>query len=193
MNITEALVDNLNKSWEGKVYQSWDQEVYRIRHFQHKVASMLDGMTVMDIGCNGGLQALALDGIAKRYIGIEPDPMYAKQFVKTKLLIRGDAKCYNMGIMDYCKEHGFDFDAVLASYVLYHLSDEELVFLRDEIFPKCKLVVIYTRAKPRKIHKNSYDLFEPRNVQKYLESAGFTSIKYKSIKDNKIHVSIARR
>ena len=166
----------------GRVYQTWKQEKYRIKHFQKYTAPLFTGMRVLDIGCNAGLQALALDGIVDKYYGLEPDPSFAAQFNETKRLIKGHAKCI--------QDTNVSINAVLASYVLYHLSDDQLRDLAANVLPQCKLVVIYTNTKTRKVRKNSYDLFNPDNVVAYLISAGFKDINCQYIRDKSIHISV---
>jgi cyclopropane fatty-acyl-phospholipid synthase-like methyltransferase len=195
MKITEELCNKIAKMWGGRKYQTWHEEKHRIKHVQSVTAPLLKGMTVLDIGCNAGLQCLALSDYVERYIGLEADEMFYNQFQQTVKHVPDGIpiECFNMTFGKYIEKNGVDFNAVFASYVLYHLSDAELAVFRDDVLPKCKLAVVYTRNKPRDNEKNSYKLWDSKNVIKFLKSAGFTNIESQFKKNGFIHVSIATR
>ena len=66
-------------------------------------------------------------------------------------------------------------NALYASFVLYHLSDEEIELLKTEILPNCEVVIIPNRNKERGKQKNSHHLNRPEEVAKLLSNAGFTT------------------
>jgi SAM-dependent methyltransferase len=173
--INEKFVRKMNRIWEGRVYQSWEKEWRRLKHFV-KVAPVFQDKKVLEIGCNAGLQALELLQYARSYIGVEKVDEYAKQAAITlsfsvnsnwELLV---GKRFDQFFTDIDK---MDFDTYYGSFILYHMNEQELVFLKEKILPRCYLAVIFTRTHDRKNEKNPYRLNRMENVVRLLEDAGF--------------------
>lgn len=105
----------------------------------------LNGLRVLDIGCNEGLFSFAAKRLgASSVLGIEPrqDKVDQARFIGSALGV-GGVEFRRMSIMDLSPELGF-FDVVLLVGVLYHL-DQPLEALRRVRKVTKKVLVVETQ------------------------------------------------
>jgi tRNA (mo5U34)-methyltransferase len=91
------------------------------RHFAHAVPQDLRGMSVLDIGCNGGFFSIEMKRRgAARVLGIDSDPRYLAQARYAAGVLDLDIEYRELSVYDV-GGLGERFDLVLFMGVLYHL------------------------------------------------------------------------
>jgi tRNA (mo5U34)-methyltransferase len=91
------------------------------REFQNAIPQDLTGMTVLDVGCNGGFYSIEMKRRgAKRVIGIDHDEQYLDQAKFATEVLGLDITFERMSVYDVPKL-GERFDVVLFMGVFYHL------------------------------------------------------------------------
>jgi tRNA (mo5U34)-methyltransferase len=91
------------------------------RTFQNAIPQALDGMTVLDVGCNGGFYAIEMKRRgAARVVGIDHDETYLKQARFAAEVLGLDISFERLSVYEvaHLKEK---FDLVLFMGVFYHL------------------------------------------------------------------------
>ena len=91
------------------------------QNFQHAIPSDLTGMTVLDIGCNGGFYSIEMKRRgAKRVLGIDHDDQYLRQARFAAEVLNLDIAFEHMSVYEVpqLRER---FDLVLFMGVFYHL------------------------------------------------------------------------
>lgn len=170
--ITEKLCKEIQKDWNGKIYQKWDKEWKRFEHL-NKLAPFFKERKVLEIGCNGGVESLEICNYCKSYVGIEPKKEYFNQAHYTMKR----AKCkqvviINTGLRDFMSKPE-EFDTLFTSFVMYHLKDDEVEILKKDILPRINTWILYNRTKDRKIKNNSYVFEDPKNTIEFVKQCGF--------------------
>jgi tRNA (mo5U34)-methyltransferase len=91
------------------------------RNFQHAIPQDLSGMSVLDVGCNGGFYSIAMKRRgAKRVLGIDHDEQYLEQARYAAQVVGLDIAFEHLSVYEVAKL-GERFDLVLFMGVLYHL------------------------------------------------------------------------
>jgi tRNA (mo5U34)-methyltransferase len=91
------------------------------RHFAHAVPKDLRGMTVLDIGCNGGFYSIEMKRRgADRVVAIDTETMYLNQARFAAEMSGVEIEFRNLSVYDVAKL-GERFDLVIFMGVLYHL------------------------------------------------------------------------
>lgn len=91
------------------------------RRFEHAVPKDLSGMTVLDIGCNGGFYSIEMKKRgADRVVGIDHDERYLNQARFAAEALGQEIEFRRMEVYDVAAL-GERFDLVLFMGVLYHL------------------------------------------------------------------------
>ena len=91
------------------------------RHFAHAVPKDLRGMTVLDIGCNGGFYSIEMKRRgADRVVAVDTETMYLNQARFAAEMSGVDIEFRNLSVYDVAKL-GERFDLVIFMGVLYHL------------------------------------------------------------------------
>lgn len=190
--ISKELHNKLINKWSkiGKIYQGRNKRVVtRLRWFD-KHLTLLDGLNVLEVGCNAGLFAIGICKHCSWYVGLEPKENYYKQALITKEYINHSlglapfhadvAFFFNRGLKDY-----FDKDknwlmpnkklmapnALILSRVLYYLTNEDIEALKV-ILKTCKYALVFCgSAKDR--GNNKYGFHKAENVGKFFEDNGF--------------------
>lgn len=170
--IPEKIYNQIFQGWnkEEKIYAKYENIKDRLKLLDKYIGFFM-GKDVIEIGSNAGIAAYSIAGVAKSYLGIEPDEHYIKQAEETKKYITGNVSFLCGKITDVQTE----FNALFASYSLYHLSDSEVEYLISNILPKCATVIVMNRAKQRKTDKNKWQLWYYKNTIKFLREAGFNT------------------
>jgi len=171
--IDKKLYKQLRKSWKGKVYQKYEEERKRFEHFS-KYVGAFKGKDVLEIGPNAGVQSLEICQYANHWIGVEPDSGYYKQLNLTMAHTKCPTLIVNSGLKEYCEKYllSYNFNALYTSFVLYHLSDEEVNLLRAKILPCVSTWIVYNRTK-RPTVKNSWKFEQPEQMIEFVSSVGF--------------------
>ena len=208
--IDKATWKKLEKEWEkvGKVYQEPRRVEYRLKFFCEHALEYLKGKAVLEIGANAGVYSYCMTKVADAVIAVEPGNKIAKKPYKTsyydQLRMTGlyvdkeekydDFFPVNETVEKYCqypRECVYTcFNALVMSYVLYHLSNKEIDLLTEHILPKCGVVIIQTRNQKRPKKHNSYKFWKSDNVVKFFMSQGFTSREIVWEKDRKFSLEM---
>ena len=184
--IPEIIHSKIAKKWDKaiKPYHTHGNVKQRL-DFASKHLSVLDGCRVLDIGCNAGMFIWSIMQHAKSLIALEKQEKYYKQAQITVDCIKSlwgnneKVKLYNTSFKNYALNNKPTCNALVASFVLYHMNNEEIKLLKEKILPLCKVVVIPTRAKERRSQINSLALNREISVRKLFTEAGFNVKVYK--------------
>ena len=91
------------------------------QHFQHALPQDMTGMSVLDIGCNGGFYCIeAKKRGAVRVLGVDHDERYLEQARFAARTLGHDIEFRQLSVFDVAKL-GERFDLVIFLGVLYHL------------------------------------------------------------------------
>jgi len=179
--ISKELHRELEKKW-GKVGKGVYQKIkrrHRLKYFMNHV-DLFKGKDVVEFGCNAGLYGYEISQVAKSYIGVDRGDYYIDQANITKTYMENpNVEFMHGNVKDFIKRDiagkAPKYNAMFASFVLYHMSKKETDRIAETMLPKCDIVVIPTRTKKRTPWKNynPYKFNKPKNVKAYLEAAGF--------------------
>jgi tRNA (mo5U34)-methyltransferase len=98
-----------------------DYPATKWRNFQHAIPSDLSGMSVLDIGCNGGFYSIEMKRRgADRVLGIDHDKQYLDQARYAAEVLDLNIEFRRMSVYEVAKL-GERFDLVLFMGVFYHL------------------------------------------------------------------------
>ena len=98
-----------------------DYPFVKFRHFRNSLPQDMSGMSVLDIGCNGGFYSLEMKRRgASRVLGIDTDPRYLAQASFAAQVRELDVEFLQMPVWDVAAL-GEKFDLVIFMGVLYHL------------------------------------------------------------------------
>jgi len=157
----------LIKKWHGKIYHVPNKRVVERYNFIKRNAKLLTGDHVLDLGCNAALFAVPIMKYADYYIGIESEEKYYRQaditqkYVKNVLIVKEDIDAVDFTNV-YCS-------ALIASRILYYLSDKTIERIRKQLLPKCRTVLLINGMRPKKKKCNSWDFWKPSAGTKFLE------------------------
>ncbi|MCB8839359.1 TIGR04290 family methyltransferase [Aurantimonas sp. VKM B-3413] len=98
-----------------------DYPNFKWQRFRHLVPERLDGLSVLDIGCNAGFYSLEMKRRgAERVVGIDSDPRYLAQARLAAEIAGLEIEFVQMSVYDVgALQERFDF--VIFMGVLYHL------------------------------------------------------------------------
>jgi len=175
--IEKALHDKLMEKW-AKVgrgcYQKWSR-MHRLEFFLKHIHHF-KGKQVLELGANAGIYGYEIAQVAKSYVGVDKGDYYHKQSLITKKYIKNPDVEFILGnIKDFIKMdlrgEAPKYNALFASFALYHFSNTETDRITETILPKCDVVIISTRTSKRKAFNkyNSWKFEKPENVVKYLK------------------------
>ena len=176
------LIKKLKPKWL-KVHPAYYQKESRMHRLQFflQFVDCFKGKGVLELGCNAGIYGYAIAKRAKSYIGVDKGDWYIKQANITRKCIENpNVKFYCSTVKNFIKmdirKQVPVYNALFASFVLYHLTKKETDRLKEYVLPKCDVVIIQTRTKKRTPFKkyNPHKFNKPKNVEKWLTEAGFT-------------------
>lgn len=173
--IPEFLYNLISQKWdkEIKVYHHWGTINHRY-NLVKKYLPLLKDLNVLEIGCNSGMMMWSIMKYAKTLTEFEKQAKYFNQCKITKAQLREDnVFIYNQSFRDF--DNKKDINALYASFVLYHMNDDEIELLKRTL-SKCNVVIIPNRQKERRSQINSYYLNRDIEIKKLLESCGFNVI-----------------
>jgi len=91
------------------------------KRFAHVLPERLDGLTVLDIGCNGGFYSIEMKRRgADRVVAIDHDPSYLNQARFAAEVSGMEIEFHDLSVFDVA-QLGESFDVVLFLGVFYHL------------------------------------------------------------------------
>jgi tRNA (mo5U34)-methyltransferase len=98
-----------------------DYPATKWRTFEHSIPADLSGMTVLDVGCNGGFYSIEMKRRgAARVLGIDHDEQYLEQARYAAEVVGLDIEFTGMSVYQVAKLRE-RFDIVLFMGVFYHL------------------------------------------------------------------------
>ncbi|MCW5979487.1 MAG: TIGR04290 family methyltransferase [Bryobacteraceae bacterium] len=98
-----------------------DYPMVKWTRFSHLVPRDLKGMTVLDVGCNGGFYSIEMKRRgADRIISVDSDPFYLKQAQFAAEVSGAKIEFHCLSVYDL-RQLNERFDLVLFTGVLYHL------------------------------------------------------------------------
>ncbi|HWL82630.1 MAG TPA: TIGR04290 family methyltransferase [Roseomonas sp.] len=112
---------NLNGVWTAPNHFLGDYPGKVWQHFAHLVPQDLTGLSVLDIGCNGGFFSMEMKRRgARRVLGVDSDERYLAQARFAAETLGLDIEYRQLSVYDVAAL-GERFDLVLFMGVLYHL------------------------------------------------------------------------
>jgi hypothetical protein len=181
--IPEFIYNLIRQKWDKEiiVYHEW-KTIEQRYNLVKKYLPLLKNLNVLEVGANSGMMMWSIMKYANSLIELEHQEKYANQCKITKqYLDSGHNKmvfplcCSLLNFYDDIIEFN-NIQALYASFVLYHLNDQEIEILKTKILPQCKVVIIPNRLKERSLQKNSYHLNRNEEIEKLLKSCGFSRV-----------------
>lgn len=188
--IDKKTYSEIASHWKGRIYQTYEEVEPRLKHFDDFVG-LLHGRKVLEIGCNAAMSLFSFRGKYESYVGLEPNAEYYEQ-AQYSLKVFDRAKIYNTNLAGFIAGQADDFNALFASFSLYHLSDEEVDLLKTKILPKCNIALVYNRTEKRRTQKNSHKLYVHENAKRLLSECGF-SVKTYWYKNKSFYLLVAEK
>ena len=112
---------NIGGLWTAPHHPLGDYPALKWRRFAPKVAGLVAGRSVLDIGCNGGFYSIEMKRLgASRVVGIDTDPVYLDQARFAARMTGVNIELLQLSVYDVASI-GERFDIVLFMGVLYHL------------------------------------------------------------------------
>jgi tRNA (mo5U34)-methyltransferase len=112
---------NIGGIWTAPQHPLGDYPAVKWQRFAPKVARLVAGRSVLDIGCNGGFYSIEMKRLgASRVVGIDSDPVYLDQARFAARMTGVDIELLNLSVYDVARI-GERFDIVLFMGVFYHL------------------------------------------------------------------------
>ncbi len=144
-----------------------DYPQVKFESFQDVLPSRLDGMSVLDIGCNAGFYSFEMKRRgAARVLGIDTDERYLRQARFAAEILHADVEFRRLPVWDVA-ELGERFDLVIFMGVLYHLRHPLLALdLIHEHVAKNLLLF-------QSMQRGSREIFEVAADYKFHEPAPF--------------------
>jgi len=172
--IPKFLYNMIARKWDKKikVYHHWGTINHRY-NLSKKYLPLLKGLDVVEVGPNSGMLMWSIMKYANSLCEIELQEKYFKQCEITRNCLELDEVYLLHQSFEATNFKNISFNAFFGSFVLYHLSNKELDILKNDVLPKCKVVIIPNRTKERNKKKNSYSLNRNAEIRKLLDSAGF--------------------
>lgn len=198
--ISLELHKKLIKKWkkvDKNVYQKISRR-YRLKYFMNYV-DLFKGKDVLELGINSAIYGYEISQVANSYIGLDHAEYCIKQAKVTQEYMKNpNTKLILGNVKDFIKldlaGKAPKYNALFASFVLYHLTKKETNRLAKYVLPKCDVVIIQTRFRirtPARLY-NPHDFNKPKNVVKYLSREGF-KCKVHWSSDKKYGIIIATR
>lgn len=143
--------DALKDSLAGGAFSGYPKDYQRVDQKTRPVIGKLDlfaGRRVLEIGSNFGMYSLLMSGIADRVTALEPNaPIHRtslqwKSFFESRGFDFPNVRFVNEGVVHAA---GVDYDALLMTLVLYHLTNDEIDLLIEDARAKCEVAIVQCR------------------------------------------------
>ena len=163
------LYREIEKQWKGKRYHS---AYIELKSSIIKYFNLFEDKIVIDVGCNSGYFTYDISKYSKKVIGVENNPDYYNQTYITSKYIKRSHSFLNMDIATFINQE-YEYNAVFACRILYHLSNKDIDLIKKIMLPRCKIVICVSSEKRKfKNKKNKYDLHFSSNIARFLVCAG---------------------
>jgi tRNA (mo5U34)-methyltransferase len=107
--------------WTAPGHFLGDYPNVKWQRFAHAIPADLTGMTVLDIGCNGGFYSIEMKRRgADRVVAVDTEPMYLRQARFAAEMSGAEIEFHQMSVYDVGRL-GERFDLVIFMGVFYHL------------------------------------------------------------------------
>ena len=166
--MNQQLYKKISSGWRKPIYQLASKQKTR---YVLQYAHLLTDKRVVDIGSNAGIITHDLSEFVSEFVGVEHNEHYYRQSLDTLKYIEIPGTFVNLSLGDFINTTDFDYNAIFASCVLYHLSQEEIELIRDVMLPECDIVLFISREDKTKTN-NTYWLNKWRNIKAFLIAAG---------------------
>ena len=115
------------------------------------------GKRVLDIGCNSGMYSYSLGACAKSVIGCDVEPVLIKRANEARAFFDRmyDTKTVQFHHGNFVDKLDNEIDGVIASLVLYHVGDENLLALKNFLTERKPHVLLQARPMRAEAFKNS--------------------------------------
>lgn len=180
------------KTW-NKTYQQASGRKYKSA--MHGVG-LINGHTVLDIGCNAGLFTAALS-LSNKAIGIDPNKGYASKardlVEHIKDIPHNTIEILHTDLYGFVETGGlkkYGVDAIFASRVVYHLSDRDMDALINRVLPVCNKVLIISRENKGKSNSYIKDVYKANIIEDMLIKQGFSVTKIPDSKHNPLDIKV---
>lgn len=168
------------KKWNKDIgiYHHWGTINHRYKLVKEKIA-LLKNKNVLEIGCNSGMFMWSIMNYANKLIEVEKQKKYYEQCEQTLISLIDKhydrVIAYNSSFKEYLKNKSTDknFNALYASFILYHMNNEEIELLKSKVLSKCNVVIIPNRNKERRNLINNHYLNRPEAIRALLEASNF--------------------
>lgn len=187
-----ASVEVDSKTVVSSSYQKLNKISYSIIQQLHR----LEGSNVLDIGCNSGIYSLLGARYAKKMLGCDTKEGYifraqvAKQYFQNSVYDVSNTKFVVGNFVDYLND---DIDCIIASKVLYHLGDKNILALKNFLSIGKRKILIQARPQ-RDISFKKYPewgvvsatkiyngLYKLEDCLDFLRDCGFDSVEISSM------------
>ena len=165
----KQIYKKIKSGWKKPIYQNpGKKKMKKTLEYLH----LLKDRRVVDFGSNAGIITYDISQYAKEFVGVEYDPHFYKQSLDTLKHIKIPGQFVNQSVGEFINTTKFDYDAIFASCILYHLKTDEIHLIRDKMLQWCEIVVFISREDKKKKTNNPYDLGKWRNIKSFLTDAG---------------------
>ena len=172
-------------NWAGKYTNaSYEFGLKKWRYIIERNLPDVQGMRVLDIGCNSGLYCIQLARMgAREVVGIDsestwPSWMEQAKFLKDALEWRCGTtykvKYYDCPMTKIPDLNLGKFDLVIALCCIYYISDEEIQALLSYFYDSgCPRLVLQGNTNRRDQSREVYQRAIPKNLSSALKKAGY--------------------
>lgn len=165
----KKIYRNLFNGWKKPIYQGvGNRKTKYILQYIH----LLKNKKVVDLGSNAGVITYDIAQYAKEILGVEYDSHFYRQSLDTLTKIKIPSKFINLSIGEFIKTTDFDYNAIFASCILYHLKTEEIDLIKKIMLPKCDIVLFISREDKKNKTNNPYRLNKWENIKSFLIESG---------------------
>lgn len=180
INRINTKVYNMNVKVYNRLVSKWKKPIYKNpvkKKNKNEMKKILDyiyllrNTKVVDIGSNAGVFTYNIAKYAQEFMGVESDLHFYDQSLVTSKYIKIPGKFVNSTVLNFIKTTDFDYNAIFASRILYHLTKDEIDLIREVMLPKCDIVLFISREDKNK-NKNPYKLNKWVNIEKFLMDVG---------------------
>jgi len=172
--LTPELYKHITRDWSQDSYQTWGAQLTATT--QH--VNVLRGLDVVDIGSNSGIVTWVLGQFANSVCGVERNPHYHENAVKTGESISVPHLFVNGPLADFLNHPPFEYNAAYASHVLYLLDATTVEAIRTKMLPRCSTILFVSREDKAKVKSASgirNPLYKYTAVEAFLRDAGMTT------------------
>lgn len=192
--LLEDQINDYFQSHEGALLAAWAEaggEAPNPSDYQRPAGSLekmvrkgfriFEGHSVLDIGCNAGLNSLAPSFIASKVIGCDHQPIYISRALAGKEFMERerDMSHVQFEVGDFSHFLTDDLNAIIACRILYHIGDEGVTNLSNFLKPRRDFrILVHTRPGRKTSRTEAFNgLIEVADIRDFLSGLGFRNFK----------------